>query len=193
MKQLILMFFSSKKLAVFLTISVFYSPAWSMPEALHNIVINCVSCHGEKGIAPQALWPDLAGQNVSYLITELTHFRNGVRSEPTMYPFIKDLTDNEIALLAAYYSGLPGKQSAEVEQLNTAGMHVRAYCISCHGMEGKPVNSEWPNIAGQNKEYLERQLRNFRSGERPGPTMNAIMKNFTDQQIIDVAEYYSQQ
>lgn len=67
----------------------------------------------------------------------------------------------------------------------------RAYCISCHGMDDSPVNTEWPTIAGQKSAYLEKQLLAFKSGSRHSPLMNVIARNLTDQQIRDVAKYYS--
>lgn len=66
----------------------------------------CASCHGEKGISNNELYPNLAGQKKNYLVDELKYFRNGKRTDPTMSPIAKPLTDEEIENLAAYYSSL---------------------------------------------------------------------------------------
>ena len=70
--------------------------------------------------------------------------------------------------------------------------NVRAYCISCHGKHGITVNEEWPNLAGQQKDYLQKQLLAFRDGTRNGPIMQVIAKELNEAQIEAVAEYYSQ-
>ena len=57
-------------------------------------------------------------------------------------------------------------------------------------MDGSPVNTEWPTIAGQESAYLEKQLLAFKRLTAL-PLMNVIARNLTDQQIRDVAKYYS--
>ena len=151
----------------------------------------CVACHGEAGIAPADFWPNLAGQQHDYLLNEMKAFRDGSRFDPTMSASVKGFSDKQLAALAAYYSSLPAP-SAKPGKVNEAGRQVRARCVSCHGMDGNTVTSHWPNLAGQKAAYLEKQLRDFKDGTRPGPIMQVIASELTDQQIKDVAEYYSQ-
>jgi len=68
--------------------------------------MTCAACHGAKGISPNDLWPNLAGQKEGYLVKQLKMFRDGERSDPMMAPMVKNLTDEDIANLAAYYSSL---------------------------------------------------------------------------------------
>ena len=68
--------------------------------------VTCTACHGAKGISSNTLWPNLAGQQEGYLVKSITDFRDGIRTELTMDPFVKDLTDQDIADLAAYFNGL---------------------------------------------------------------------------------------
>jgi cytochrome c553 len=97
-----------------------------------------------------------------------------------------------IALLAAPASWPEG--SAE------AGAAVAATCQACHGTNGNSVNPEWPNLAGQNIAYLEHQLHLFHDAMRPGmpgdaaaSLMPPMAAPLTDQNIQDVAVYFSQQ
>ncbi len=156
----------------------------------------CTVCHGAEGISGNSLWPNLAGQKKEYLATQIKAFREGYRTEPTMQVFVQHLSDAQVEALAVYFAGLstttPG-HSAAVERVNSKGANVRALCISCHGVAGLTVNQQWPNLAGQKKEYLQKQLHAFRDGTREGPLMNVIAAELTAQQIADVAEYYSQQ
>ena len=67
----------------------------------------CQSCHGTAGISHNPAWPNLAGQKKSYLIQQLQDFKSGERESPIMSPMAKSLTDEEIKLIASYYSSLP--------------------------------------------------------------------------------------
>lgn len=66
----------------------------------------CVACHGSDGVSVNPMWPNLAGQKDMYLVKQMKDFRDGKRNDPVMAPMAKSLTDEDIANLAAYYSGL---------------------------------------------------------------------------------------
>ena len=66
----------------------------------------CAACHGPKGISVNPLWPSLAGQQEAYLAKQIKEFRDGVRVEATMQPFVVNLTDQDAEDLAAYYASL---------------------------------------------------------------------------------------
>ena len=66
----------------------------------------CAACHGPKGISSNPLWPNLAGQQQTYLENQIKAFRDGDRTDVSMQPFVANLTDEDVADLAAYYAGL---------------------------------------------------------------------------------------
>lgn len=66
----------------------------------------CVACHGADGVSVNPLWPNLAGQQEQYLVKQIKEFRDGVRKEVTMQPFVQNLTDQDIADISAYYANL---------------------------------------------------------------------------------------
>ncbi|MCK9467877.1 MAG: cytochrome c [Porticoccaceae bacterium] len=66
----------------------------------------CSACHGPAGISAAEIWPNLAGQKKAYLAKQIKAFRDGVRTDPTMAPMVANLSDEDIADLAAYYSSL---------------------------------------------------------------------------------------
>lgn len=162
---------------------------------LQKTVATCASCHGENGLAANADWPNLAGQNVEYLVQELKAFRDGMRVNPLMSAnLVVNLSDQDLKLIATYYSNLPiavASDSNKADVFELPGAHVRARCVSCHGMSGNSVTSLWPNIAGQNAGYISIQLRNYQSGARIHPIMQVISSELNNQQITDVADYYS--
>lgn len=68
-------------------------------------------------------------------------------------------------------------------------------CIGCHGIPGYrasfPEVYHVPKIAGQNAAYIAAALREYASGARSHPTMDAIARSLSEQDIADVAAYYS--
>lgn len=68
--------------------------------------MTCAACHGADGNSPNDLWPNLAGQKEGYIAKQLKAFRDGNRQDPMMAPMAKNLSDEDIANLAAYYSSL---------------------------------------------------------------------------------------
>ena len=67
---------------------------------------NCVNCHGPAGKG-MASFPRLAGRNADYITRRLTQYRSGEKVGPNsglMIPMARELSDDEIANLAAYLS-----------------------------------------------------------------------------------------
>ncbi len=64
-------------------------------------------------------------------------------------------------------------------------------CSACHGELGMTENEIYPNLAGQNGPYIEKQLRAFRSGERNDPVMSPMAASLSDSDIQTLAVYYS--
>lgn len=65
-------------------------------------------------------------------------------------------------------------------------------CVACHGQEGETTNPEFPQLAGQNAGYLAIQLQEFKSGKRYHQVMSPVARDLTEQDIADLAAYYSQ-
>ncbi len=74
-----------------------------------------------------------------------------------------------------------------------AGQGKSAICAACHGADGNSAVPNWPKIAGQHAPYLERQLGLIKSGARPVPEMVGIVAGLSDQDLANVAAYYSTQ
>lgn len=71
--------------------------------------VNCAACHGAEGISVADIFPNLAGQKAGYLESALKAFRGGDRVNALMSPMAKNLSDKDIANLAAHFSGLKGQ------------------------------------------------------------------------------------
>jgi cytochrome c553 len=75
----------------------------------------CAACHGQYGFSMGPLWPTLAGQHEDYLVKSLEAYRSGDRKDPVMMPMAANLSDQDIALLARYFSRLDGLETTEAE------------------------------------------------------------------------------
>ncbi len=72
-----------------------------------------------------------------------------------------------------------------------AGKVKTRACVTCHGVDGMSRLPSAPNLAGQNKWYLAKQLRDYRSGNRTHPVMSIVAKNLSDTDIGDLAAWYA--
>jgi cytochrome c553 len=84
--------------------------------------------------------------------------------------------------------------SAQADEANGgAWPRVSDACVACHGLNGNSLNQHYPSLAGQPAPYLVEQLRNFVTGERVHPIMNAMARSLTEADIATVAEHFSRQ
>ncbi len=164
----------------------------------------CVGCHGVDGNSMVPMWPKLAGQHSEYLGRQLSLIKSGERNIPEMIAFVANLTDQDMADLAAWFNSnaiQPG--NADENLLALGGKIYRggdadagvAACIACHGPtgSGNPV-AGYPSLAGQHATYTANALKKFRSGhgyakDPAGIIMPGVSKQLSDEAIEAVASY----
>ena len=168
----------------------------------------CSACHGQSGEGrPDAGYPRLAGLRAGYLLQQLNDFASGARSSDVMHPVAKALSEDERRAMAAYYAGTqaskaPGEKKPDQKVLAVgAGLAQRGLwtkdlpaCAQCHGPGGQGVGATFPRLAGQSAEYIEAQLKAFKSGKRtndPLHLMTGIASKLDDKQVTAVAAYYA--
>jgi cytochrome c553 len=155
------------------------------------IAINCVACHGEKGMATQTWIPNLAGVDRLAVYKQLEDFRSGTRTSGPMTAIAQTLTPEQSADVAAYYSSLPGIPQPVEEHAPMSGRSYRnqddatrlifagdakrgiAACSACHGPGAYRLGA--PALSKQNGAYMEQQLHNFAQGVRAND-MNMPMR-----------------
>lgn len=91
-------------------------------------------------------------------------------------------------ILLALISSLPAVSYAGDA---AAGKAKAAGCAACHGAEGVSAMDIWPNLAGQKPGYLVKQIKAFRDGGRKDPMMSPMAAALTDEDIDNLAAYYS--
>ncbi len=83
----------------------------------------------------------------------------------------------------------------EIKGNAKVGATINAMCIGCHGIAGYqssfPEVYKVPMISGQSAAYISAALHEYKKGERKYPTMRGITESLTDQNIADLAAYYS--
>jgi cytochrome c553 len=73
----------------------------------------------------------------------------------------------------------------------TAGRQKAQQCQTCHGLDGKATIPEAPNLAAQGEIYLRKALTDYKTGARKNEMMSVVAPNLSDQDIEDLASYYS--
>lgn len=75
-----------------------------------------------------------------------------------------------------------------------AGKQKAQVCAACHGPDGNhPTTPDFPRLAGQHPDYLLQALRDYKSGARKNPIMAGQVASLKDQDLADLAAYFSQQ
>lgn len=94
-----------------------------------------------------------------------------------------------IVASAGLYLAAPAGFAADRQ----AGAQLAARCVACHGQHGMSTSPNYPNLAGQKPVYLKKQLADFAAGKRVDPVMSAMVKGLSDQDMDNLADFYSQQ
>jgi cytochrome c553 len=169
-------------------------------KAMEIIETRCALCHGRLGESASAVYPRLAAQHPDYLIKQLKDFRDGRRKSDTMTEMAKDLQDEDIGQLAAWFSSrAAAARRVGDADLAAVGRYVFikgnpfsgvAACASCHGEKGYGTQ-QLPRLAGQHPAYLETQLKEFSKRERTNDNaiMHTIASKLTELEMRAVSTY----
>ena len=164
----------------------------------------CSTCHGLQGISVSPTFPNLAAQPTQYLAAQLRAFRDRSRADPHAQAFMwgmaAQLTDDVIKQMADYFAKQPAPRGeaadkAEVaagEKIYQQGIEKQDVpaCMSCHGDKAQG-NELFPRLAGQRRNYLEKQLEAFSTELRANEIMHENAKKLSARQISEIAAYLS--
>jgi len=174
---------------------------------------SCKACHGQRGegmpaetkdgeILPAV--PALAGQVANYTFKQLRDYFNDDRSNESMTGIAKSLSEQDAADLAVWYASLSLPKPADNDQDNTAakkmveagdGKRILPPCFVCHGANGQGEKIDIPSLAGQQADYFERTLMQYKNGQRHNDIysrMRLIAKQLSEAEIKALAAYYRQ-
>ena len=173
------------------------------PEAGSSKVALCVACHGEDGNSLVGSFPNLAGQGEAYLLKQLIEIQNDTRKVPTMAGMLDNMSERDLADIAAYYSNQIRSFGAARADMVEMGEAIYRYgvprkniaaCTACHAPTGNGNGlAKFPALAGQWPEYTVQQLKAFQSGERHNDGDSKMMRStaldMNEQEMRSVAAY----
>jgi len=172
--------------------------------------VTCGACHGVDGNTAVPNFPKLAGLGEKYLLKQMKDIRDGRRPVAAMAGQVDNMTDQDLADIAAFYDAKERTSEMADEDLVALGRKVYmsgimerkvAACSGCHSPSGKGNGpAGFPGLAGQHADYIAAQLKMFRTGyESPEGRTNdgdsKIMRTtafeLSDLEIKAVASYAS--
>ncbi len=154
----------------------------------------CFGCHGPNGNPTLPLYPVLAGQTARYIYLQLQDFKEGRRKEPQMEPFVAELSRQDMLDLAAFFTAqktlaTPFKPDPAKAAKGKAKA-AETLCTMCH-LGGFMGQNEIPRVAGQQYDYIVKQLKDFKAARRTNDagSMGSVSKTLADEDIDDLAQY----
>ena len=162
----------------------------------HDLAYTCQGCHAipnYKNVYPTYSVPKVHGQRPEYLLAALKAYKSGERSHGTMHSQASSMSEQDMADVAVYMAG--PEVLAKSENTVPADKRPKASetCLACHGTNGVGITADYPTLAGQHKDYIERALHDYQKGGRKNPVMAGMAATLTHDDIEQLAEYYSQQ
>lgn len=165
----------------------------------------CAACHGTDGNSALGANPKLAGQNERYTLKQLLDIKSGARSVPLMTGLLDNMSEQDLADIAAFYAAQQTTVQGADPELVELGQRIYragiadlgvAACSACHSPSGSGVaQAGFPALGGQHAEYIAAQMKAFRSGSRDndGDTapMRIVSERLTDREIEALASYIS--
>lgn len=172
-------------------------------DAGKSLSTACAACHGGDGNSIAPVNPKLAGQGEVYLLKQLKDIQSGERDIPLMSGQLNNMSEQDLADIAAFYSSQTQTAGAADKDLVALGKEVYrngnhergiAACAGCHGPAGEGnAPAGFPRISGQHADYIAAQLRGFAEGSRvnDGETraMRGVAERMNENEIKAVASY----
>lgn len=162
------------------------------------LAYTCNGCHGIPGYQnayPTYNVPKLGGQTADYLEVALQGYRLGTRPHPTMQAQAAQMSDQDIADIAAYLSSIESEPETGVSAASMAkmqaGQQKSVACQPCHGQDGLAAGAQWPHLAGQHASYLIEAMNQYRTGRRTDLIMGPMMGTLEPAAIEELAAYYA--
>ena len=94
-------------------------------------------------------------------------------------------------LIVALVAVLGFSSSVQAQGNIEAGKAKSVTCTACHGEDGNSPSNLYPKLAGQHSSYLEKQLQQFKSGERNDPIMAGMVATLSEQDMKDLSAFYA--
>jgi cytochrome c553 len=170
------------------------APALAQTPAKPAKAEQCEACHGPQGNSASGDFPSLAGQTFRYLYLQLRDFQEGRRKDPVMTPMAEGLTRDEVTDLSQWFAAQKlrptGFKADPARVARGAKKSDEVLCPMCH-LGGFSGQNEIPRVAGQQYDYIVKQLKAFKERTRTNDAgnMTAVARTLSDEDILDLANY----
>jgi cytochrome c553 len=160
------------------------------------LAYTCNGCHAipnYKNVYPTYSVPKLHGQRPEYLLAALKAYKSGERSHGTMHAQASSMNEQDMADAAAYLAGPEVLTASKNDVPADQRPKATETCLACHGTNGVGITADYPTIAGQHRDYIERALHDYQKGGRKNPVMAGMAATLTKTDIEQLAAYYARQ
>ena len=180
-------------LAGFLSFSVLPAAAQDIAAGKAKSQV-CAACHSVDGNSPSGQFPNLAGQTWRYIYVQLKDYKEGRRSDPVMTAMATPLSRQEMIDIANYFAAQPAKPStfkADEGKIKLGKAKAdETLCSMCHAGAFAGQN-EIPRVAGQQYDYIVKQMRDFKARTRTNDAgnMTSVAQTLSEADIENLAHY----
>jgi cytochrome c553 len=167
---------------------------WAQQPAVPAKAAACAACHGADGQPIMPVYPIIAGQSSRYIYLQLRDFQQGRRTNEVMLHI--GMTPDDMHELASYFSAqkpprqkfVPNADKAKLGKLKAE----ETLCTMCH-LHGFAGHDEIPRLAGQNYDYIVKQLTDFKARKRTNDAgnMTSVANTLSAQDIENIAHFVS--
>jgi cytochrome c553 len=154
----------------------------------------CAACHGADGNSQSGQFPNLAGQTWRYIYVQLKDYKEGRRSDSVMTAMVAPLSRQDMIDIANYFAAQPAKPSTfKADEAKIKLGRAKAdetLCSMCH-LGGFAGQNEIPKVAGQQYEYIVKQMRDFKARTRTNDAgnMTSVAQTLSEADIENLAHY----
>ena len=157
-------------LMALLGISVFTNTAIAETPSATMLANTCAGCHGTFGSSVGPASPTIAGMSSDYFIETMLAYKKVQRPATIMTRIAKGYTEQEIQLMADYFSKqkiIRFDQAYDAKKARRGKKLHKKYCNKCHEEGGGYAEDDAGILAGQWAPFLQFTLTDFLTGERP--------------------------
>jgi cytochrome c553 len=170
---------------------------WATPlnaQSIEEKTQICAKCHGPDGKPVDKTIPTIWGQQAGYIYIELRDFKRGDRKSDIMQPIASSLERQDMLDIADYFSKKPWPdlgQPRAPKDVSTRAVNANQSigCTGCH-LDHFQGDGTVPRLAGMGRDYLAKQMADFRSRARGNnPGMSDLMIATPPDDLAALAEY----
>jgi cytochrome c553 len=110
-----------------------------------------------------------------------------------MHSQAASMTEQDMADVATYLAGPSVLTDSKTDVKPSDRPKASEVCLACHGTNGVGITADYPTIAGQHRDYIERALTDYQKGARKNAVMAPMVATLSKQDIEELAAYYSSQ